>query len=93
MASSNREEVYKNILLSVHALTQLAGICHKITKTPTDEVGEQLIEIIDNCENKFLKVKEEIVKMVAEIENEQEVTGVQTESGFLIKEKEQNVRV
>ena len=88
MDYSNREEVYKNILLTIHSLTQLAGVSRKISIAPTDEVGEQLIEIIDNCENKFLKVKEEIVRMVAEIEKEQEITGVQTESGFLIKEKE-----
>ena len=82
------EEIYKDILLLVHSLTQLSGISYKYHNDPTESNGENLIKIIDNCENKFLKAKEEIVKMVQEVESkEKEVNGVQTKNGFLIKEK------
>ena len=82
------EEIYKNILLLVHSLTQLSGISYKYNQEPTDENGENLIKIIDKCEKKFLQTKEEIVRMVQEVENkEKEVNGVQTENGFLIKGK------
>ena len=82
------EEIYKKILLLIHSLTQLSGMCYKYNQEPTEENGEELIKIIDKCEEKFLKAKEEIVIMVQEVENkEKEVNGVQTESGFLIKGK------
>ena len=83
------EEIYKNTLLLVHSLTQLSGICYKYSESMDDDTGEKLIEIIDKCENKFLKVKEEIVIMVKEIEKrkqEVEIEGLKTENGFLIKE-------
>ena len=88
MESGTTEEVYASILLEIHSLTQLAGISHELSKSPTDEVGEQLIKIIDNCENKFLKVKEKVVKMVRDIEKENGIIGIQTENGFLIKEQQ-----
>jgi hypothetical protein len=51
------------------------------------------VKIVDKCEEKFLKVKEEVVNMVREIEEgkqeieaEIEVTGLKTDNGFLIKE-------
>lgn len=82
------EEIYKDILLLVHSLTQLSGISYKYYNESTEANGENLIKIIDNCENKFLKAKEEIVKMVQEVESkEKKINGVQTKNGFLIKEK------
>ena len=83
------EEIYKNTLLLVHSLTQLSGISYKYSEDPTDETAEKLVKIVDNCEKKFLKVKEEIVKMVKDVENKEkteEIKGVQTENGLLIKE-------
>ena len=85
------EEIYKNSLLLVHSITQLSGICYKYNESPDDETGEKIIEIIDKCEKKFLKVKEEVVKMVQEVEKREttknaEIIGVETENGFLIKE-------
>lgn len=83
-------EIYKSILLLIHSLTQLSGISHKYNDIPTDSAADKLIEIVDNCEKKFLKVKEEIVKMVQEVENknneEEKISVIKTKSGFLIKE-------
>jgi len=85
------EEIYKNTLLLVHSITQLSGICYKYNKSPEDDTGEKIIEIIDKCEKKFLQVKEEVVKMVQEVEKREklqniEIIGTETENGFLIKE-------
>ena len=90
------EEIYKKSLLLIHSLTQLNGICNKFSKEPNDETGDKIVEIVEKCEKKFLKVKEEIVIMVKEIEtkeqqsqiNNPEVSAIKTEGGFLInKEK------
>jgi hypothetical protein len=88
------EEIYKKTLLLVNSVTRLSGICYKYHEEPTEEVGEEMIKIIDNCEEKFLKVKEEVVKMVQDVEKKKQeveketngVEGVQTKNGFLIKE-------
>ena len=83
------EEIYKNILLLTHSLTQLAGISCKYHGESTEENAAKLVEIVDKCENKFLKVKEKIVIMVQEVENKEkteEIKAVKTEKGFLIKE-------
>jgi len=85
------QEIYKSSLLLVHSLTQLCGVCHKYNESPDDDSGEKIIKIVDNCERKFLKVKEEIVRMVervesAESEKQENVSVIETESGFLIKE-------
>jgi len=84
------EEIYKNTLLLVHSITQLSGICYKYNESPEDDTGEKIIEIIDKCEKKFLQVKEEVVKMVQEVEKREklqniEIIGTETENGFLIK--------
>ncbi len=86
------EEIYKNVLLLVHSLTQLSGVTYKYKEDPTEDNGERIIEIVDKCENKFLKVKEEIVRMIKEMEDDkkieevQEIKAIETEKGFLIKE-------
>ncbi len=83
------EKVYKNTLLLIHSLTQLSGITYKYYEDPDKVNYDKLVEIVDKCENKFLKVKEEIVKIAQEIENREkteEIETVQTESGLLIKE-------
>jgi len=96
------EEIYKTSLLLIHSLTQLDGVCNQFKGTPTDDNGEKIIEIIDKCEEKFLKVKEEIVKMIKDVEDnrpqpvEQEISpnegvgynAVETAVGFLIKGKD-----
>jgi len=81
------EEIYKKILLLIHSTTQLSGICYKYKDNPTEKNGDKLIEIIDKCEKKLLKAKEEIVIMVRKVEEVKEIKTVETENGFLIKEK------
>ena len=92
------EGVYKTSLLLIHSLTQLDGVCNQFKGTPTDDNGEKIIEIIDKCEEKFLKVKEEIVRMIKDveknannaqnegIEEDHVIQAIQTKQGFLIKE-------
>ena len=62
------EDIYKRTLLLIHSLTQMNGICNQFFLSPNDENGDKIVEIVDKCEEKFLKVKEEIVKMVKEVE-------------------------
>lgn len=86
---SEMEEIYKNILLLVNNLTRLSGISYKYNKEPVEENADKLVEIVEDCEKKFLKVKEQIVIMVREIEGKEkteEITGIQTDNGLLIKE-------
>ena len=82
------EEIYKKILLLIHSLTRLSGVCYKHKDKITEEAVDEIVEIVDNSEKKFLKVKEEIVRMVQEIEKKkvEEIKVVKTENGFLIKE-------
>jgi hypothetical protein len=89
------EEIYKNILLMVHSLTQLSGTSYAFSEDPTEAKAEKIVEVVDKCEDKFLKVKEEIVKMISEVENSQkveesnediEIKAVLTDKGYLIKE-------
>ena len=91
------EEIYKKSLLLIHSLTQLNGVCNKFNEDPNDANGNQIIEVVEKCEEKFLKVKESIVIMLEETEaaaNKQlqidnlEVSVIKTEGGFLINDKE-----
>lgn len=89
------KEIYQSSLLLIHSITRLCGICHKYCEENNEEVGEKLIEEVDNCEQKFLKVKQDIVKMVREIENQgqsEEILATMTEGGMLIQkeQKKQN---
>ncbi len=86
------EEIYKNVLLLVHSLTQLSGTTYAFSEEPTEAKAEKIVDMVDKCENKFLKVKEEIVKMISEVENNNEdneyveIKAIRTDNGYLIKE-------
>ena len=89
------EEIYKNVLLLIHSLTQLSGTTYMFKEEPSEAKAEKIVEVVDKCENKFLKVKEEIIKMIQEVERSQkiddsedvqEVKAIKTDNGFLIKE-------
>lgn len=92
------EELCKKIILNINCLTRICGFCYKLRENPTDEIGENLIKEIDNCEEKFLNVKEEIIRTIKEIEKEQEtknnnltsseseIKGIKKKSGYLIRE-------
>ena len=86
------EEIYKNILILMHSLTQLSGTTYAFKKDSSEAKADQIVDVVDKCENNFLKVKEEIVKMIREIEvenetKEVEIKAVQTDNGYLIKEQ------
>jgi hypothetical protein len=85
------EEIYKNTLLLINYLTLLSETTYEFKEDHSEAKADKIIEVVDECENKFLKVKEEIVKMIHEVENkykteEIEIKVVQTDSGYLIKE-------
>lgn len=89
------EKIYKNVLSLVRSLTQLSETTYVFKEDPTEAKGEKIVEIVDKCENNFLKVKEEVVRMIRvveeststeKIEENHEIKVIQTEKGFLIKE-------
>jgi len=82
-------KIYKNNLSLISSITDLAEICENFQNNPTEENGEKIIQIVDNCEKKWLKAKENIVIMVADVDknNKQEISVVETGNGFLIKEQ------
>lgn len=92
------EDIYKNILLTIDSLTALSTTTNELKEKPSEEKAEEIVTIVDNCENNFLKVKEEIVKMIKELEDdanndidenkdkEIKIKVQQTNNGFLIKE-------
>ena len=89
------EYIYKNVLLLVQSLTQLSETTYEFNEEASEESGEKIVEIVDKCEEKWLKVKEEIVKIVHEVENREnknkidgidEINAIPTKDGFLIKE-------
>ena len=90
------EEIYKATIILIHSLAQINEVCNQFIESPNDDNGDKIIEIIDKCEEKFLKVKEEIVTMVRDVEeksvetesHEQEIFAIKTECGFLINDKE-----
>ena len=84
------EEIYKQSLLMVHAVTKLCGLCNLFNADPNEENGEKIVEAVDNCEDKLLKVKEQIVKMIRDADdrkNTTQVTGKATEAGFLLNKE------
>ncbi len=98
------EEIYKTSLLLIHSLTQLNGVCNQFKVDPTVENVDKIAEIVDKCEEKFLKVKDNIVIMVKKAEDnkpqpvKQEISpdegvdcnAIETVGGFLINNKERS---
>ena len=97
------EEIYKSSLLLIHSVAQLNGVCNQFSQSPTDDNGDKIVDIVDKCEEKFLKVKEEIVKMVKQVEDskpqpvrsevppvgdEVNYNAIKTAGGYLINDKE-----
>jgi hypothetical protein len=85
------EEIYKNVLLLMNYLTLLSETTYEFKDDPTKAKVDEIADSVDKCENKFLKVKEEIVKMISKVEQEEEqedieIKAVQMGNGFLIKE-------
>jgi len=89
------EEIYKNILSLVSSLTHLSKTTYECKNDISEAKVDEIAEVVDKCENKFLKVKDEIVKMISEVEKESmteveqediEIKAVQMGNGFLIKE-------
>lgn len=86
------KEIYKNILSMVDSLTRLSETTYVFKEDPSEAKADRIVEAVDKCENNFLKVKEEIVKMIREVEIHEEskvieIEAVRMGNGFLIKEQ------
>lgn len=82
------EEIYKNIIFLISSCTNLSEVCQLFYKDPSDVNGEKIVGITEECDKNMLKVKEEIVKMVRKAEEENAVLAIETQNGYLIKEKD-----
>jgi len=84
------EKIYKIIISNIESLTRLAESVYELKQQFDEENGKKMIQIVDNCEEKFLKVKEELTIMIKELETKESKTDklsvTETENGFLIKE-------
>ena len=67
----------------VSALSKIPPICDEFKKYPTNENGEEIIEIIENSERFLLQVKENVVRIVNEVKEENEIK--------ILKEEDNNV--
>ena len=81
------EKLNNEIMKLVSALSKISPICEEFKKSPTNENGEGIIEIIENSERFLLQVKENVVRIVNEVkeENDEEIKGFLSDNGFLIK--------
>jgi len=86
------EEIYKNVLLLVHSLTQLSGITYMFKEDPTEANGDKIVEVVDKCENKFLKVKEEIIRMIHEVENDENAEEIEAVVEVELEEEIQEIK-
>ena len=66
------EEIYQSILLLINNLTKLSGVSHQCFEEITEENGEELIRIVNECEYIFVDVKKHIAGMVKKKESNQE---------------------
>lgn len=70
-------------------MSELSELCDIFSNNVSIENGEKIVSKIDECEIKYSKVKENILKLVkekSEEENEKEIEGFNLGNGYLIKE-------
>jgi len=80
------EKLNNEIMKLVSELSKIPPVCEEFKKYPTNENGEEIIEIIENSERFLLQVKENVVRIVNIVkeENDKEVKGLLSDNGFLI---------
>lgn len=68
-------------------LAQIPDICAEFQKSPSQENGERIVEIIVNSEKKLLTVKQNVVIIVDDMKEEESfnVEVVPSNNGFIIK--------
>lgn len=77
------DKLNSDIIGLIAHISDISSVCRKFKENPTTENGEKIVEIIENSEIFLLKVKENIVRIVNSIE-ENEINGIKTDNGFLI---------
>ena len=86
------EDIYKNVLEVINSLTALSTTTYEFKGDPSEAKADEIVDAVNNCENNFLKVKEEIVRMIHDVDSSNkaesiEIEAVQMDNGFLIKEQ------
>ena len=81
----------KNLLQLISSVSKIGDSCAELKKNPTEENGENIIKIIEDSEKKFLTVKEDVVRIVKRIEEQEEAFEVQSlpsDNGYLLTNSE-----
>jgi hypothetical protein len=85
------ENIRDEISSLMTILGNVEGACQSFYEAPTEEKGEEIVKKVEECEKKFLKMKEKIVIMVINIDKrisseqeETEIEVIETENGLLI---------
>ena len=67
----------------VMSLGETPDICSKFKEDPSDENGDVIIKNIEEIEKKLLKVKENVVRIVRDVEDTvEEVNVLPSENGY-----------
>lgn len=77
----------ENISDLIVMLTKIPDICAEFQKSPSQESGEKIVEIIVNSEEKLLTVKQNVVIIVNDMKEEESfsVEVIPSNNGFIIK--------
>lgn len=77
------DKLNQNIAELVSLLGKIPVICSEFGKKPTDENADEIIKIIEDSEKKLLKVKENVVRIVKDMEADiEEVQVLPSENGY-----------
>jgi hypothetical protein len=85
------KKINKNIILLINSLTKLSETSYSFFNKPNNDDADKIMETIDQCEDKFLIIKQEIAKKAEKVEVEveveviQEIEMIKTKNGLLIK--------
>lgn len=77
------DKLNENIVDLIASLGQIPIICSEFKQNPSSDNADKIIEIIENSEKKLLKVKENVVRIVREMEADlEEVNVLPSENGY-----------
>jgi hypothetical protein len=82
----NLNVINKDLIGVIRDCTDISVVCENYVVNLDKESGEKIVEVIENIEKNVLKVKKNIVRMVDELETEEEVIEIkQVEKGFILE--------
>ncbi len=79
--------VNDSIMEMVESLMSFAKETKSFIKEASVENGEKIIREVDICDEKFVQVKQDLIKLIESKNEEHIVTGIATNNGFLISNK------